>query len=45
MDAIIRIPSEIAEEMELTAENRVHFRLTKPLPGSDEEPKLEIELI
>ncbi|KAF5044156.1 hypothetical protein DSECCO2_494780 [anaerobic digester metagenome] len=42
---IIRIPSEIAEEMELTAENRVHFRLTKPLPGSDEEPKLEIELI
>lgn len=42
---IIRIPSEIAEEMKLTTENRVRFLLTKPLPGSDEEPKLEMELI
>lgn len=42
---IIRIPSEIAEEMNLTAENRVRFLLTKPLPGSGDEPKLEMELI
>lgn len=42
---IIRIPSEIAEEMNLTAENRVRFLLTKPLPSSGDEPKLEMELI
>lgn len=42
---IIRIPSEIAGEMNLTSENRVHFRLIKPLPGSDEEPKLQMEMI
>lgn len=42
---IIRIPSEIAEEMNLTAENRVRFLLTKPLPGSGDQPKLEMELI
>jgi hypothetical protein len=41
----MRIPSEIAREMRITKENRIVFRLTKPLPGSNEKPRLEIELI
>lgn len=42
---LIRIPSEIAKEMNITAKNQILFRLTKPFPGTDEKLKLDIELI
>jgi hypothetical protein len=41
----MRIPSEIAEEMKITKDNRILFRMIKPLPGSDEKIHLEIEII
>jgi hypothetical protein len=41
----MRIPTEIAEELKITKDNQVIFRLTKPLPDSNEKPRLEIELI
>jgi hypothetical protein len=41
----MRIPTEIAKEMLITKDNQVIFRLTKPLPGSDEKLRLEIELV
>lgn len=41
----MRVPSEIAEEMKITKDNRVLFRMIKPLPGSDEKIHLEIEII
>jgi hypothetical protein len=41
----MRIPTEIAKEMRITKDNQIIFRLTKPLPGSDEKPVLEIELV
>ncbi len=44
---LVRIPSEIAREYGITKENkdqfRVIFRLIKPLPDSNDKPKLEIE--
>lgn len=42
---IIRIPSEITEEMHITKENRILFRLIKPRPDSDEDIKIEMELV
>lgn len=42
---LIRIPKEIAEEMNITASNSIMFSYTKPLPDSKEKPKLEITLI
>lgn len=42
---IVRIPTEIADEMELTQDSRMKFNLTKPLPNSDETPNLDIEII
>lgn len=42
---ITRIPSEIAQEMKITIENRLQFRLIMPIPSSGEKPKLEIELV
>lgn len=39
-----RIPTEIAEELNLTKESRKRFTLRKPLPESDEEPTVDIEL-
>lgn len=42
---IVRIPSEITKEMNITKENQMRFRLTKPLPDSSEKPELKIELI
>jgi len=42
---IIRIPTEIAKELKLTTDNQIRFLLTKPLPGSEDKPKLEIKLI
>jgi len=41
----MRIPTEIAREMKITKDNQVIFRLTKPLPGSNDKLRLEIELI
>ena len=40
-----RIPKEIAEELKITKENQVLFRLKKPVPGSKEEPELSILLL
>lgn len=40
-----RIPTEIAEEMKVTKEHQVLFRLKKPVPGSKEEPDLFISLL
>ena len=40
-----RIPTEIAEELKITKENQVLFRLKKPVPGSKEEPELSILLL
>lgn len=42
---IVRIPSEITQEMKLTRENRMLFTLVKPTPDSDDEPELEIKVI
>jgi hypothetical protein len=42
---ILRIPKEIAEEAKLTANNQIKFRLSKPLPKSNEKPKLEISVL
>lgn len=42
---IVRVPTEIADEMALTKESRMQFELTKPLPDSDDEPTVDIELI
>lgn len=42
---IVRIPSEITQEMKLTRENRLLFTLVKPTPDSDDETKLEIKVI
>ena len=45
---IVRIPSEIADEMGISKENKqnfkVHFEYTKPAPNTDDEPKLTIDL-
>ena len=41
----LKIPSEVTKEMNITNENRILFRLTKPLPGASEQPTLEISLI
>ncbi|MCM2466486.1 hypothetical protein [Methanoculleus oceani] len=40
-----RIPTEIAEEMKITKEHQVLFRLKKPVPGSNDEPELSITLL
>lgn len=46
---LIRIPSDITDEMGITKENRkdfkVRFKLTKYPPGSEEEIKVTMELI
>ena len=42
---IIRIPKEIAQEMEITKESQINFKLTKPEPGTNEKRKLSIELV
>jgi len=42
---IVRIPSEITQEMKLTRENRLLFTLVKPMPDSDDKPELEIKVI
>ena len=42
---LVRIPSEIAKEMNLNKENMVKFRLIKPLPDSDDKLKLDIEIV
>ncbi|MCK5040423.1 MAG: hypothetical protein KAR87_05645 [Candidatus Aenigmarchaeota archaeon] len=42
---LVRIPSEIAKEMNLNKENVVKFRLTKPLPDSEDKLKLDIEIV
>lgn len=42
---IIRIPKEVAEEMNITKESKVKFKLIKPNPGTNEKRKLEIELV
>jgi len=42
---ILRIPKEIAEEVGITAENRINFKFIKPSPESAEKPKLEITLL
>ncbi len=42
---IIRIPSEITNEMHITKENKILFRLIKPRPDSDEDIKIEMELV
>jgi hypothetical protein len=41
---LVRIPKEIAQEIGITKENFILFRLIKPLPDSTEKPKLEMEL-
>lgn len=41
----VRIPMEIANEMQITKENYILFRMTKPVPGSEEKPDLEIKLV
>lgn len=42
---IIRIPSEITNEMHITKENKILFRLIKPRPDSEEDIKIEMELV
>jgi hypothetical protein len=42
---IIRIPSEVTNEMHITKENRILFRLIKPRPDSDEDIKMEMDLV
>ena len=42
---IVRIPSEISQEMKLTNEKRMLFTLVKPVPDSDDEIDLKIEII
>lgn len=42
---IVRIPSEITQEMKLTRENRMLFTLVKHMPDSDDEPELKIKII
>jgi hypothetical protein len=42
---LIRIPTEIANEMKLTSENMILFRLIKPLPHSMDKPQMEMTLI
>jgi hypothetical protein len=41
----MRIPSEIAVEMQITKENQVLFQLTKPRPEEGGNPVLKIELL
>lgn len=46
---LIRIPSDIADELGITKENKkdfkVRFKLTKYPPGSEEETQVTMELI
>lgn len=42
---ILRIPSEITNEMHITKENQIAFRLIKPRPDSDEDVTIEMELV
>ena len=42
---IVRIPKEIAEEMDITKESQIIFKLIKQRPGMDEGQKLEISLV
>ena len=38
----IRIPKEITDEMDITKENQIKFKMTKARPGTDEKNVLEI---
>jgi len=42
---IIRIPKEISEEMKITKESQIKFRVIKPRPGTDEQNELKIDLV
>ena len=42
---LVRIPSEITNELRITKENQMLFILKKPLPDSSDKPELIIELI
>lgn len=42
---LARIPTEIAEELEITKESRMRFAYEKPLPSCDDEPTVVIELL
>jgi hypothetical protein len=42
---LVRIPSEISNEMNLTIDNKILFKLIKPMPDSDDKPELKIELL
>jgi hypothetical protein len=41
----MRIPSEIAKEMDISKENQIKFKLVKPRPDEEGGPQLTIELI
>jgi hypothetical protein len=42
---LARVPTEIADELNLTeGESRMEFNFQKPLPNSEEEPTVKIEL-
>jgi hypothetical protein len=42
---ILRIPKEITEEMNITKESQIQFKVIKPKPNTEEENILEIELV
>jgi len=42
---LVRIPKEITQEMGITKENQIVFKLKKPLPDSNEKSSLEILLV
>jgi len=41
---LVRIPKEIGEELDLSEDSRVTFTFEKPLPDSDKEPTVKIEM-
>ena len=42
---ILRIPKEVSEEMNITKESLIQFKVIKPKPNAEEENILEIELV
>ena len=42
---ILRIPKEVSEEMNITKESQIQFKIIKPKPNTEEENILEIELV
>jgi hypothetical protein len=42
---LVRFPTEISKLANITKDNKIRFTLKRPLPNTNTEPKLDIEII